>query len=79
MEDPRKKEKKQFNKYVRFSSVAMQMGGTVAGMALLGSWLDEKYNPEGTAFTLSLTLFGVVASMYLVIREVINLSKDDKD
>lgn len=55
------------------------MGATIGGLAFLGVWLDGKYNPGGSAYTLCLTLFGVAASMYLVIKEVINMSKEDDE
>lgn len=73
------KNKKQLNKYLRFSSIGIQMGAIIGGLAYLGVWLDEKYNPEGHLYTLILTLFGVGASMYLVIREVIKMSKENDD
>jgi hypothetical protein len=71
--------KKQLKNYARFSGVAIQMGAIITGGALLGSWLDDKYNPKGKGFTLGLTLFSVVAAMYLVIKEVIHLSKDQDE
>jgi hypothetical protein len=67
--------KEQLKNYARFSGVAIQMGAIITGGALLGSWLDDNYNPKGKAFTLSLTLFSVVVAMYLVIKEVVNISK----
>lgn len=73
MEDP----KKQLNKYLRFSGVAIQMGAVIGLSAWLGVWLDGKYNPKGNMYTLICTLTGVFVGMYLVIKEVINMSKDD--
>lgn len=77
--DPIDNNKKKINKYIRFSSIGIQMGATIGGLAFLGVWLDGKYNPGGSAYTLCLTLFGVAASMYLVIKEVINMSKEDDE
>lgn len=73
------KPKKQIKNYVRFSGAAIQMGAIIAGAALLGKWLDGKYNPGGTMYTLICTLTGVAAAMYLIIREVINMSKEKED
>lgn len=70
-----KSKKEQLKTYARFSGVAIQMGAIITGCALLGSWLDKKYNPKGQLYTLVFTLFGVFAAMYLVIKEVINISK----
>lgn len=77
--DSPQESKKKINKYIRFSALGFQMGGTIGGLAFLGVWLDKKYNPGGSAFTLCLTLFGVAASMYLVIKEVIKMSKEDDE
>jgi F0F1-type ATP synthase assembly protein I len=71
--------KKQLNKYLRFSSIAIQMGVVIGGLAYLGVWLDKKYNPGGNTYTLVCTLFGVGASMYLVIKEVIKMSKENDE
>jgi len=74
MED---KKKKQFNQYIRFSGLALQMGGIIGFFAWLGVFLDGKYNPGGNTWTLCLTLFGVAGSMYLVIKEVMKMSKNN--
>lgn len=73
------KPKKQIKNYVRFSGAAIQMGAIIAGAAFLGVWLDEKYNHGGNMYTLICTLTGVAAAMYLIIREVINMSKEKED
>ncbi len=73
------KPKKQIKNYVRFSGAALQMGAIITGGALLGVWLDGKYNPGGNMYTLICTLSGVVIAMYLIIREVINMSKEKED
>jgi predicted permease len=73
------KPKKQVKNYVRFTGAAFQMAGTIGATAFLGVWLDKKFNPGGNMYTLICTLTGVVAAMYLIIREVINMSKENKD
>lgn len=65
--------------YARFSGAAIQMGVIITASALFGSWLDDKYNPKGYLFTLILTLFGVFAAMYIIIKEVIKMSKEDEN
>lgn len=77
--DESKNPKKQFNKYLRFSAIAIQMGVTIGGLAYLGVWLDGAYNAGGNMYTLICTLFGVGASMYLVIKEVIKISKENDE
>lgn len=71
------KQKKQVNQYLRFSGLTLQMGGIIGFFAWLGVFLDGKYNPGGNAWTLCLTLFGVAGSMYVVIKEVMKMSKND--
>lgn len=75
MED---KPQKQFNNYAKFASLAIQMGVIIGGSVWLGVFLDGKYNHGGKAWTVSLALFGVAASLYQVMKEVIKMSKDDE-
>ncbi|WP_299098118.1 AtpZ/AtpI family protein [uncultured Winogradskyella sp.] len=63
------------SKYLRFTSVAFQMGGTIFLGNYLGQWLDAKYDRDFWETTL--TLLSVFASMYLVISQVIKVSKED--
>lgn len=63
------------SKYLRFISVAFQMGGTIFLGNYLGKWLDAKYGT--THWTQVITLFSVFAAMYLVISQVIKVSKED--
>ncbi len=73
--------KKQSNKkkgtspYIRFTSVAFQMGATIYFGNFLGGWLDSKYNK--TFWENSITLLAVFLSMYLVISQVLKLSKEN--
>ena len=78
-EKPENKPKKQIKNYVRFTGAAFQRAGTIVATAFLGVWLDKKYNPGGNMCTLICTLTGVVVSMYLIIKELINISKEKED
>jgi len=53
------------------------MGAIIGLGAWGGSSLDAHYQITTKLFTITLTLLGVAASLYLVIKEVINMSKDD--
>ena len=64
------KEKNKTNVYLRFSSVGLQMGVIIAFFTWLGTFLDKKQVNETPVWTICLSLFGVAASLYLVIREV---------
>ena len=63
------------SKFLRFTSVAFQMGGTIFLGNYLGQWLDVKFNKDFLETTI--TLLSVFVSMYLVISQVIKVSKED--
>ncbi len=64
--------------FARFSSAGIQMGIIIALFTWLGTWLDGKYQTKTPWFTIGLSLFGVIASLVIIIREVIQMSKDDE-
>ena len=68
--------KKQVNNYAKYSGLAIQMGVIIGGFVWLGTFLDKKYNNGGQAWTVGLSLFGVTAALYLVLKEVIRMTKD---
>ncbi|HLW30532.1 MAG TPA: AtpZ/AtpI family protein [Brumimicrobium sp.] len=74
-----KKDKFSSKSYVRFSTIAIQMGIIIAAGALGGQWLDEKQENDFPIWTLLLTLFSIFASLYQIIREVIKMGKDEDD
>lgn len=65
------------NKMARFAGLGVQMAAVIVGSVWLGIFLDGKYNNGGKAWTVCLSLFGVALALYQVIREVINMSKDN--
>ena len=73
------KKPKPLNNYVKFSGMAVQMGLTIA----LGAWgrskLDQKLNTSVPIFTIILSLLAIGISLYLVIRDVINMQKEDEE
>lgn len=69
---------KKISKFARFSSVGIQMGVIIALFTWLGTYLDDKYQTSTAWWTLGLSLFGVVAGLTLVIKEVIKMSKEDE-
>ena len=64
------------SKYVRFTSVAIQMGLTIWLGNLLGKWLDSEYGKD--YWENIVTLISVFAAMYMVIAQVIKVSKEDE-
>jgi len=71
----RNKKQKPVNAYARFTTVAFQMGATIYLGNLLGGWLDSKYDKNFLESTI--TLLAVFLAMYMVIAQVIKLSKDN--
>ena len=65
-----KNQKKQPNKLLLFSGLAFEMGITIYICAKIGNWLDYKYPNTKNYFTLSLVVFGFVASMFLLIKKL---------
>ena len=67
------------NIYLRFTSIGIQMGAIIGGMVWLGVWLQDKYSPQGIWYKVGFSLFGVIAAVYLIIKEVIQLSKEQEN
>ena len=57
------------------SGIGIQMGVIIYLFAKAGSWLDANYGPEGKKYTILLTLFGVGASLFLVLKQTNRLNK----
>ncbi|AUC16789.1 hypothetical protein BTO06_17285 [Tenacibaculum sp. SZ-18] len=74
---PKKENKPQLSKYIRFSGIALQMGVTIYLGNLLGEWLDGKYPNPNQMYMKICTLVAVFLAMYSVIRQVSNLSNND--
>lgn len=55
------------------------MGIIIGGFAYLGNYLDDKYQNKTAWWTLGLSLFGVVAGLYIMIKEVVKMSKEDEE
>ena len=65
------------NLFLKFSTTGIQMAGIIAFFTWLGTFLDEKYPSKNPWWTIGLSLFGVIGSLILVIKEVTNLSKNN--
>ncbi len=72
------KKKSGISKFARFSGLGIQMGAIIAGFTWLGTFLDQKYATKTPWWTIGLSLFGVMAGLYLVIKEVIKMGKEDE-
>lgn len=68
------KPKKQYNKYIRFTTIAIQMGVTIYLGSELGAWLDVKFNNTNQLYYKIVTLLSVFIAMYAVIKQVLNIT-----
>lgn len=57
--------------YVKYSGVAFQMFFVIALFTWCGKKLDSYLEYEKPTFLVALSLFGVIAAMYIVIKDVI--------
>lgn len=73
-----KKNKKELSPLIRFTSMGFQMGIIIAFFTWLGIFLDDKYKTKTPWWTIGLSLFGVCASLYLIIKEVMKMGKNEE-
>jgi len=63
-------QKKSPNEYVRYSNMAFKM----IAIILIGLWsgrkLDQKFEPKFPVFTTSFTIGALVASFYVLFKEI---------
>lgn len=74
-EKDEKGSKDRLRNWAVFSGIAFQMGGTIFLCAWGGKKLDEYYGNERNWFTIGLVLFGLLASIYLVLKQLKRLNK----
>ena len=67
------------NQYARFTGMAFEMLAAIVGGALLGMWLDKKYDTSAV-WTVVLSLVGIAIGLYVVFKDIdrINRKKTNK-
>ncbi|QSE98346.1 AtpZ/AtpI family protein [Fulvivirga lutea] len=70
------REPKQYNSFLKYTGLAIQMGVVIYLGNLLGVYLDEKYENVNGLYEKLVTLVTVFLSIIMVIRQVIGDSRD---
>jgi len=71
------KPKKPLNPFIRFTTIALQMGLTIYLGSKLGEWLDIKFDNQDQLYYKIVTLCAVFIAIFAVIKQVINLTNKD--
>ncbi|WP_423820321.1 AtpZ/AtpI family protein [Salinimicrobium sp. TIG7-5_MAKvit] len=69
-EEKEKNKNNQLKNWAVFTGIAFQMGATIFLCAWIGKKLDERYPMEKNWFTIGFVLFGLVASVYVVLKQL---------
>ncbi|MDO7172180.1 AtpZ/AtpI family protein [Mariniflexile sp. AS56] len=77
MDNKEKEQRKPLNKYIRFTSIAIQMGLTIYLGSKLGEWLDVKFNNQNQLYYKIVTLAAVFLAMFSVIFQVLKITNKD--
>ena len=77
-QNPKKRNRKNsgLNSYVRYSGMGFQMVAIILLFYWAGSKLDERSGNEKPAYTAILTLLGVFAGLYIVLKDFIFRKND---
>ncbi|PSG90232.1 AtpZ/AtpI family protein [Aurantibacter aestuarii] len=70
------KPKKPLNKFIRFTSIGLQMGLTIYLGSKLGEWLDVKFNNQDQLYYKIVSLIAIFIAIASVIYQVIQITKD---
>ena len=70
-------QKKQRNKFLKYTGLAFQLGLTILVFTFLGGWLDDKYQTNDPWFTIAFSLSGVVIGLYLALKPLITESEKE--
>jgi F0F1-type ATP synthase assembly protein I len=64
-------DQKQPNPYIKYSNLAIQMAVTIGLGAWGGQKLDKHYQTSKPVFTIVLSLLGIAAALYFVLKDFI--------
>ena len=76
MSTNKENKRKQPKRFIVLVALASQMGVTIFLGAYFGKYLDAKYQTEKAWFTIALTLFALLASLYSVLKTLNKINHD---
>ncbi len=68
----------QRKKYLALTGIAFEMGGIIFLSAYIGKKLDMYYQFDKKWCTMGFVIFGVVSSLYLVIKQLDRINNSQK-
>ncbi|MGB7843600.1 MAG: AtpZ/AtpI family protein [Salinimicrobium sp.] len=75
MKEEKNDKKNQLRNWAVFSGIAFQMGATIFICAWIGKKLDERYPSGKSWFTMGFVLFGLLVSVYVVLKQLKRFNK----
>ena len=79
MSNRKKNPKPNNSPYLRLTSAGLQMTGVITAFSYLGYYLDSRFKLSTPWWTIVLGLMGVGSGLYIVIREVTEISKKNDE
>ena len=73
--DQTQKKGKQLKNVAILSGIGFEMGAIIYGFVMLGKWLDTTYNDGEKLYIIFCTLFGVAASLFIVVKQLNRIHK----
>ena len=70
-----KKPKRPLKNYLQFTGLAFQMGIIFYAAAYFGKKLDARFDFSKNYITLSLIVFGMILSLYLITKQLKQINK----
>lgn len=69
----KKNKPKPHNRWIVLTGAGLQMGVVMFVCVFVGKKLDLYFNTETDWFTIGFVLFGILSSMYLLLKQIKNL------
>lgn len=66
---------RRFPGWVRYSSVGLELAGAIAGLSLVGYWIDRRFGTSPWGI-LSGVAIGLVGGLYNLVRESLNAVRE---